>query len=188
VVNEYIRRGYEAAGNHNRNNNGRNHMDDKRTNYGGQNGWQNPWGSMPPFTEQWLMAMRAWTEAWSAFIPGGAPQQAWRTAGNGRTNSEVSPTVSMQLWSERPAELITSLRLGTDFVDLELDPLYREGGTAQLVNDISITRVPGRVRVSVKIRPDQPAGRYYGAIRNVADRSIVGDLTVMITDPSRPQM
>jgi hypothetical protein len=182
VIEEYMRRGYEAANGNQNHQERRGPMDEKRANFYGM---QNPWGAMQPFTEQWLMAMRAWTNAWASFIPGGWPQQqAWNPAGTSHANSEAMPAVSVQLTSRRPAEVITNLRPGADGMDLGVDPLYHDAGSSARIEQlrVSITRVPGRVRVSVSVDADQPAGRYYGAIRNLADRSIVGDLSVVISE------
>ena len=156
-------------------------MNDNRSNFGNQ--W-NPWGPMSALTEQWLMAMRPWTDAWSAFIPGGWPPQAWNSGGGtGYSNAGPMPAVSVQVWSKRPAEVTAQLCAGPDLIALTADALRGEGFAAPLIEQVSITREPGRVRVRVEIGAGQPAGCYRGAIRKKADGSIAGELTVVITEP-----
>jgi hypothetical protein len=181
VIDEYMRRGYEAARMNREHPDRRGYMSDNSANYGNR---PNPWGPMAPFTEQWMAAMRAWTEAWSAFVPGGL-QQMWNPAGAGYSNAAPAPTVSVQVSSPRPTEVTANLRPGADCVSLEADPLQGEGASAATIKHVLISHEPGRVRVSVNVGADQPAGCYRGAIRRKADRSIVGDLTVVISDPVR---
>ncbi|HEY2380946.1 MAG TPA: hypothetical protein VGK48_07150 [Terriglobia bacterium] len=178
VIEEYLRRGYQAANNNNSYQDRRGPMNDKRAN---NYGWQNPWGAMPPFTEQWLMAMRTWMDAWSSFVPGGWPQQAWNPAGAASAQAQTTPAVAIQLLSTRPAEVIANLGPGADHSEIMVDPLFRQGAPEPLSGDaVSISRTPGRVVVTVKIDSGQPAGCYYGSIRSIGDRRTVGDLTVVI--------
>lgn len=68
VIDEYMRRGQETArGIFNNDPNRRGTMSDDRGSYPG--GF-NPSNPMAMFTEQWMMAMRAWSQAWSSFAPG----------------------------------------------------------------------------------------------------------------------
>src|SRR5215472_17569126 len=74
VINEYMRRGYEAARASQSTQHDRGDMrDDTR----GYTGWNNPWNPISNPMQQWASMMRAWAEAWSAFAPGGWPQQMW---------------------------------------------------------------------------------------------------------------
>jgi len=177
VIDEYMRRGYEAAGNNQNDPNKRGHMNENRANYN----WQNPWGPMSQLTEQWMMAMRTWTEAWSAFVPGGWPQQPWNPAGPCNPNA---PVVSVQVSSPRPTEVTANLRPGAELMDLVVDALHGEGPQAPSfeLSTVSITRELARMRVNVRVGANVPAGSYRGAIRNRADGCIVGDLTVVITE------
>jgi hypothetical protein len=140
---------------------------------------QNPWAAMSQLTEQWLTAMRAWTDAWSTFVPGNWPTQPWNSAGR-------PAAISVQVLSTRPAEVTASLGPGAELMDLVADSLQCEGVDAPPIDSagISIKREPGRVRVNIKVSPDQPAGRYTGPIRNRADGNVAGELAVVITDNS----
>src|SRR5689334_15542488 len=80
VIDDYMRRGQETARGLYNNTNRGSEMNDNRGNYGNR---YNPWGALPGM-EQWMAMMRAWTDAWSAFLPGGLPQQMqqmWNTPG-----------------------------------------------------------------------------------------------------------
>ena len=71
----------EAARHHNNSSDRRDHVNgesntpDDRSSHGG---WSSQWGPMTPFIEQWSMAMRAWADAWSAFVPGHAGRRPGR--------------------------------------------------------------------------------------------------------------
>jgi hypothetical protein len=173
VIDEYMRRGYEAAGNNHRDPNRGDPMNGNKSPYIDA---QNPWGAMSQLTEQWLTAMRAWTEAWSTFIPGNGPTP-WNPVGR-------PVTISVRVLSARPAEVTANLRPGADLMDLVADALQSEGNQRASIDSesISITREPGRVRVNVKVSIDRPAGIYRGPIRNRADGNVAGDLTVTITE------
>jgi len=182
VIEEYMRRGYEAAGNNQHQSDMRGQMNYNRTNY---NSWQNPWGPMGMLTEQWLMAMRTWTDVMSAFVSGCPPQQAWNPAGTCRPNEATVPTVSVEVTSQRPTEVTANLSPCADVIELAADSLQAAGFDAPPIKHVSIVREPGRVRVRVRVAADQPAGCYRGAIRNKADTCIVGELTVRINEPRR---
>jgi hypothetical protein len=181
VIEEYMRRGYEAASGNSNHQDRRGPMNDNRTNY---TNWQNPWGPMSQLTDQWLMAMRMWTEAWSAFIPNSSPQQPWNPAGRSNPNGGSTPRVSVQVSSRRPAEVTANLMPGADLIQLVADALQHEGIDACSIDQrqVSISGEPGRVRISVRIDPVQPAGRYFGTVRNRADGNVAGDLTIVITE------
>src|ERR1700693_3957191 len=60
VIDDYMRRGYEAARSMRDHPNDRGNMQDYGPNYGG---WSNPWGPMAAPFQQWLGAMQAWVNA-----------------------------------------------------------------------------------------------------------------------------
>lgn len=172
VIDEYMRRGYEAAG-FNHNGNKRGPMGDKK------DYWQDPSNTIAALTEQWLTMMRTWTELWSSFIPRTWPQGAWSPT------APSAPTIGVRVVSRRQTEVTASLRPGADLIELVADPLFTRGRHEPPIDPkkISFERGPGTVRVIVEIDDAQPTGRYEGAIRNKADRSEAGSLVVVINPP-----
>src|SRR5262245_52653746 len=65
VIEDYLRRGQIAAFDIYNNSNRQDEMSDYRGNTGGCN----PFNPFSMLTDQWLMAMRAWTQAWLAMMP-----------------------------------------------------------------------------------------------------------------------
>jgi len=181
VINEYMRRGYEAARASQTNQYERGDMrDDTRGYTGGNNAW-NPMGNP---MQQWAAMMRAWADAWSAFMPGAGPQQMWTGGWPGYGGSAATPAVSVQVCSQRGADVTTNVSLmpGAECSFLTIGPLAGEGSRAQL-KGVSIACSPGCVRIVVPVTPEQQAGVYCGAIKT-ADGRPVGNLTVTITDLS----
>lgn len=134
---------------------------------------------MTPFIEQWSMAMRAWTDAWSAFVPGmragSWPPPPFNAGGPVYpTPAQPSTAVSVEVTSNRPTEVTVNLKPGCEQMDLTADSFV-----PALTHPVSITRTGGRLKVSVSIANEQAAGRYNGVIR-ASDGSIAGDLTVAI--------
>ena len=180
VIDEYMRRGYEAARSQERHT-GESNMNNEKPNYGN---FFNPWGPAAPMMEQWATAMRAWTEAWSAFIPGmaqtGWGQQAYGCPPPGYPAGASSPQpVSVWVSSQRPVEVTVNLKPGYSAKDLTADSFV-----PPLVKSISIQRKEGRLHVSVPVANEQAVGRYTGVIR-CSDGSIAGDLTVVISDAAK---
>ena len=192
VIDEYMRRGREAAGRHGERPNWRGDMKDDRQNFGN---WSTMWGPMGPLMAPWMQVMQAWTTAMSAFVPGAAAQNPWNPyAGGGVWGSSPSPTaatspkVSVQVSSKCPTEVIPSMPPGADSMTLAADALEIDDGSgAPSLVGVAITCTPGHVRVSVTVPNDQPAGRYSGAIKDAAGMQ-VGDLTVDVSGPApRPR-
>jgi len=180
VIDEYMQRGYEAARHSQDRQNGTGHMNSERPNYGNL---FNPWGPMTPLMEQWSAAVRAWTDAWSAFLPGGRPgawpSQAWTAAATGYAAGTPTPPVSVEVASLRPTEVTVQLKPGASLTDLVADSFV-----PPLLKGVSVQNKAGRIQVRVSVANEQPAGRYNGVIR-AAGGSIVGDLTVVIAEPGK---
>jgi hypothetical protein len=186
VIDEYMKRGYEAARNRDNNSDRRDHVNGKsnphneRSSYGG---WSSQWGPMTPFMEQWSMAMRAWGEAWSAFVPGmraGAWPPPFHAGGPGFSAPAQPFAVSVEVASTRPTEVTVNLKPGCELMDLTADSFV-----PALTHPVSITRTGSRIKVSVTIANEQASGRYNGVLR-ASDGSIAGDLTVAIAAEARP--
>jgi hypothetical protein len=175
VIDEYIRRGQEAAGNIFNNPSRRGTMSDERGNFGG--GF-NPWNPLAFATEQWIMAMRMWSQAWSAYIPGAFQQGGFSPFSFGGMQT---PAVKVEVASSGPVEVALNLYAASSSAELMSEPLRAEGFTAQPIDAASVGREPGAVRVNVRVTAGQPAGRYRGLIRNETDKSVAGELTVVVS-------
>jgi hypothetical protein len=182
VIDDYMKRGYEAARNNSSQNGNSSHggeknpMSNEKPNY---TNWTNPWGPMSPLMEQWTMAMRAWTDAWSAFIPGARPG-GWPVAGNasasGYSAGGNASCVSVEVASPKPTEVAVSLKPGMEQANLSADSFV------PALTGVAVCRKAGRVHVKVTVAADQAPGRYTGVLR-AADGSIAGDLAIVISSP-----
>lgn len=183
VIDDYMRRGQETARNIFTNDpNRRDTMSDDR---GSFSGGVNPSNPMAMFTEQWMAAMRAWTQAWSSFAPGAWQQTLQQNMMNPFAAPAAANAVSVKIVSARPVEVIAnispSLSHGLDLHELVAEPLRAEGPKAASIDAPAIVREPGKVRVSIKVADKQPAGQYRGVIRKKADGNVAGDLTVIVS-------
>jgi hypothetical protein len=182
VIDEYLKRGYEAARQNNHQQNGRDYMNGEKPNYGT---WSNPWGPMAPLFDQWSAAMRMWAEMWAPFLPG-SRQGAWPWpatggapyAGSYGAAAAAPQPVSVKVASKRPTEVTVNLKPGADMTQATADSF-----APPLVNSVSLDCKGGVLSVSVAIADNQPPGRYSGVLRG-ADGSVAGDLTVVITGPA----
>jgi len=180
VIDEYLKRGYEAARQNHNPSNGREYMNSEKPNYGS---WSNPWGPMAPLFDQWSAAMKTWAELWAPFLPGGR-QGAWPWPGAGPTGSYAGcysgtaapQPVSIKVASKRPTEVTVNLKPGVDVTQVTADSFV-----PPLIKSVSLDCKGGILTVSVTIEDKQPAGQYSGVLRG-ADGSVGGDLTVVITD------
>ena len=191
VIDEYMRRGREAASRQERPN-WRSDMKDDRQNFGN---WSTMFGPMGPLMAPWMQMMQAWTTAMSSFVPGAAQQPAWNpyawggaAGGPHPPGAAASPMVSVQVSSHCPTEVSLSVAPGADAGTLVADALpVDDGSGAPPLVAVAFTCTPGHVRVSVTVPNDQPAGRYSGAVRDAAGMQ-VGDLTVDVSGPAtRPR-
>jgi hypothetical protein len=182
VIDQYMRRGYEAARSNQNHPDGRGHMSDG-TKFGGRP--TGPWGPFGAPLEMWMGAVRAWTEAWSAFMPG-MTQNAFNPAammGFPPCPPAAAPTVSIYVSSERPTEVTASMSPCTDLNALETSDLTSDTASQQM-KGISISGGLGNtVRINVPVTADQPPGTYRGRI---SCRGLnVGSVTVVITGPAK---
>lgn len=176
VIDEYMRRGQEAARGAFNDPNRRGPMSDDRGNYGGGfNSWNNPMAAM---AEQWMMAMLTWSQMWSAYAPPG-----WQQSGmNPFAYAPGAPVaVTVKLSSTRPAEVAVNLQPGVDPSWLFCEPLKPAASSGVPIEGISIEREGMAVQVSVKIAAKQAPGQYRGYIRRKADQGIVGELSVTVS-------
>jgi hypothetical protein len=175
VIDEYMRRGQDAARDIFNDPSRRGSMNnDERPNFPGGYNQSNP---MAMFAEQWMMAMRAWSQAWSSFAPGGWPMPGMNPF---VPSAGQSPTVTVKVSSASPVEVTANLHPGTDAASLVAEPLRAEGHTAPEIAAPEIIREGSTVSVAVKIGPKQPKGRYRSNIRRKADGSVAGDLVVVV--------
>jgi len=195
VIDDYIRRGQEAArgifndatmrgsmsdqGNFGGYSGGFNSGSSAGSNTGNNAGF-NPWGSNNPMAmlfEQWMSAMRAWNQAWPGFAQGGWPQAGGfpfaAPAGQARA-------VAVKVNASRPVEVTLNLYPGPDAQLLAVDALQAEGFSAAPLPAPVLAREQGVVRVSLVVGAEQPAGRYRGLIRTRSGETVAGELTVVV--------
>jgi len=180
VIDEYLRRGYEIARANQNQANGGPTMQDDRSNY---SNWMNQWGPMAAPMQTWMMAMKAWTDAWGAMMPGMWPQTGYGgTTGYGSPAGTAcaSPAVSVHVSSHRPAEVTASVDLypGADCCKLTVGSLLAQGSNLVLAG-VSIGLSQGMLRIGVPVAADQPDGNYCGEIKG-ADGRCAGHLKVLI--------
>jgi hypothetical protein len=179
VIDDYMKRGYEAARKSRDNPNNRGHMGEEKSSY---NNWSNPWGTVSPLMEQWTVAMRAWSDAWSTLMPGarpgGWPPAAWNPGYPPAHAPAPSPSMTVEVSSRRPTEVSANFKPGVEL----LGKLTADSFMPPLHKGVSLSHQGGRLRVSVAIGDDQAAGRHSGVIR-ASDGCVIGDLTVVISEP-----
>ena len=175
VIDEYMRRGQDTARTMLNDPYKRGPMNDDRGNFGGGS---NPWNPMSMFTEQWMMAMRMWSQAWSSFMP-----PAWQQAGMNpfAFAPTAVPGISIKVSSVLPVETALKLYPGLDLAGLLAEPLRTDDAASPAIEAPLITRDPGSITVSLNIDVKQPKGRYRGNIRKETDKSVVGELFVTIS-------
>lgn len=178
VIDEYMKRGYEAARQYQETSEDKGHMSNQRSNYGN---WNNPWGPMTPLMDQWSAAMKFWMDAWSSFMPGG--RGAWPPASmpgaGGFPGTATAPEFSVEVASKRPTEVIVQIKPGAGAMELKAGSFE-----PALLDSVVLNRDKGRLQVRVTVQDAQPAGRYCGVIRG-ADGSIAGEVTVVIAEPPK---
>jgi hypothetical protein len=172
VIEDYMRRGYEAAFD-NQNSIRRGPMKQDKANLNIQT-------ILTPLTQLsdlWLDGMRKWIDVLSAFVP--------RESETASASAPVHPPqVTVQVFSDRPTDVSVQLTPGTDEKDLKADSLDDGPNVPPIkAGNISIKRDnKGNVRILLKVDKDQPAGKYVGAIRVESDHRPVGKIIATI-DP-----
>jgi hypothetical protein len=179
VIDDYMRRGYEAARNTREDANRRGNMADDDPNFGS---WNNPFsagGMAAPF-QQWMYAMQAWMNAWSSFAPGGWPQQMWGAfPGHGRAAAPVA--VCVEATTYRPLNVAATVHLspGAECMPLTLGPV--RDSSLEPLNEVALAVRDGTIVVALTVGPYQPLGKYHADI--AAQGRCVGGLTIILADP-----
>ena len=175
VIDEYMRRGREAAADCQKRPDWRNDMNDNRCNYSSPYG---AWGPMWSLITPWVQAMQAWTCAMSGFVPGAAAQSSW-------SQCAMTPRVSVKVSSRDQTNVSAHVEPGADTMNLSADPLKSsDARNAAVLNDVTIESECGQVRIDITVPDGQPAGVYRGVIRDTCGCKR-GDLTVEIARPAR---
>jgi hypothetical protein len=185
VIDEYMRRGQEAARGIFNDLNMGGYMSNNRQNcpggpgYGGPGYGFTPWNPMAMVTEQWIAAMCAWSQAWCSMVPG-LRQPATNPC---YSTEERTESVKLKTSSKKPAEFSASLCPGLDLNCIESEPLEAQGFEADPIPRPVLSREEGKVvmRITV-VDPEQKKGTYRGLILRRSDRSIVGDVTVKVME------
>ena len=176
VIDDYMRRGNEAARGIFNDSIRRASLNEDPGSFAGGFNSANPWMS---FAEQWMMAMRPFSYAMSAFIPNAWPQSGMQPfAANGNI---VAPTVSVKVTSTRTVEVTANIYPSSDQAGLVSEPLVAGGATDTPIAAPEIERDSGRVVISLRVEDKQPAGQYTGLIRRRADGSPMGDIAVIVS-------
>jgi hypothetical protein len=150
VVDEYMRRGREAAERYSTLSPWRNEMANQPPNSFNQG--PTAWGPLWPMVAPWMQMMQTWATTMSAGMP------MWNAVG-------MRPNVSVRVRSAAPVEVSPTLLPGADAVMLAADPLQADGGGGLPPDAVIISSSPGQVVVSVTIPADQKPGTYRGVVR-----------------------
>jgi len=199
VIDDYMRRGQEAArgifndatrrgsmsdqGNYGNYSGGFSAGSNSGSNAGFNSGFNsgfNPWGNNNPMAmlfEQWMSAMRTWSQAWPGMAQGGWPQ-----AGGFPFAAPMGQArgMAVRVNASRPVEVTVNLYPGMDAQLLAADALQAEGFSAAPVAAPMIARDQGTLRVSLAVSAEQPAGRYRGLIRSKSGEAVAGELIVVV--------
>ena len=183
VIDEYMRRGQEAARASSNDFYKRGPMNEDRPNFSG--GYSNPWGAgynnspnpLSMMMEQCMMAMRMWTQAASAVMPGGFPQAGMYPSGSAEA---AIPPITVKVSTSSLVEVEIALQPGPGFGGLVCDPLRPEGFSALPIEPATIDREHGGVRVTVNVGASQEKGRYRALVRREIDGGIAGELVITV--------
>jgi len=176
VIDEYMRRGRDAACGFGPHASGRRDMSDNRCGYGYSNPYA-AWGQMWPFLAPWMQAMQAWSCAMAGFVPAAsqcAPQPSWN-------DCATVPKVSVNVQGKRCPKITLCVDAGADTVHLDLDALKISNKPEERwLQGIKVQSECGQVSVVGTVPDDQPEGVYRGVIRDSSGRKR-GELTVEIS-------
>jgi hypothetical protein len=176
VIEEYMLRGRQAAGRNHGSRNGRNDMNDERQNGGVSTGYQSggygggPWNAFNPMMAPWMQLMRMWADNVAAFMPPGMPMD-WMNqfipGGSAWGVPSARVSVSLGVASQRPVEVKADIDAGAEYSKLTAEPLIAGDGKGTPLHAY-LECTPGHISVRLTIPPTQPAGRYGGAVHDVA--------------------
>jgi len=178
VIDDYMRRGQEAARTIFNDPNRRGYMSDDRGSFpGGFNpgGGFGPTNPMNMLAEQWMLMMRAWSNACAGFVPG-----QWQGMNPFANAGSHAATVTVSISSSCQVEVTANLYPGADIQALVSEPLRAEGSAAS-IDSASVVREGFNVRITVKVGDKQAAGVYRGNIRRKTDGNVAGELTVVVS-------
>jgi hypothetical protein len=185
VIDEYMRRGQDAARGIFNDPNRRGPMSDYKSSYPGgfdPGAGFNAANPLGIFAEQWFAAMRAWSQAWSSFVPGPWQQPGMNPfVSSAPASTTQASAITVQVSSSSPVEVTANLLPGSDSEALVVEPLHGIASSAKSIDAPTIVRTHGSLRVALKVPAGQPAGRYRGNIRKKTDDSIAGELTVVVS-------
>jgi hypothetical protein len=180
VIDEYMRRGREAAGryyerttgsNGTGGTNGSDAMND-RTKFDAD--WTRTMAQVPPFLAPWMLAQRMWMDAFASWIPAGqALSRAWlypMMPGGSFWPWMPSPSrISYQVQSSQPAEVSATVDFVAPQDRLSVGDLKPtgEGAAGPAIRSVGIALASaGHVRITVNVPPGQAAGTYVGEIHD----------------------
>lgn len=165
VIEEYMLRGRQAAGRHHDRHNGSRDMGEDK-NYR-RPAWQGG-GDYPPLLEPWMQMMRIWTDSMSAFMPGAAGfPNPFAPRGAAGGPSTARGTVSVQVTSLQPAEVVVDIEPGCERHPLSADPLLHvDRAMGARISEFAVECRDGHVRVRLAAPDNQPAGTYEADLRD----------------------
>jgi hypothetical protein len=167
VIDDYMRRGYEAARLNQNPSNNRGDMSQHRGNYGGYS----PWGPMGPMMDAWSSAFRMWTEAWFSMMPGA--RGGW---GMGPGASYAPPThVDVTVASKRAVSVTLIIHANADPSTLTL------GAFQPALDGIRLSYSDCLFHVRAVIADTVALGEYHAAV-SAPDGTVAGQLKVVISD------
>jgi hypothetical protein len=182
VIEEYMRRGQEAASRF-RQRNGRPNMNDEQQRFGGA--FANPSGPIAPLMAPWIQVMRVWTDAMAAFAAGGGPAVDLMNrvlAGF----ALARPKISVEVSSQYPTEVTVALDPGAELAKLTVDPLSNpDDRDAPALTGTQIECVQDVILFRLTVPNDQPSGRYCGTIKDSAGLRR-GELVAQVKGPPTP--
>ncbi len=170
VIDDYMRRGYEAARLNQNPSHERGNMNQHKPGYG----QYNPWGPMGPMMDAWSSAFRMWTEAWFSMMPGARGGWGqWPGAGA----AYASPThVNLNVSSKRPVSITLFIHPNADPSRLTLGAFQPALDGIQLIySDCSF-----HVRADIA---DTAAATTYRGMVCAPDGSVAGELKIVILAP-----
>jgi hypothetical protein len=180
VIDEYMRRGQDAARVIFNDPNRRGVMSDDRGNFpGGFNpgAGYNASNPMAMMAQQWMMmAMQAWNSAMSSF-----GQNQWPQGMNAYPSGGVqTSSVAVHVVSSGPVEVTANVFGASDAMGFVCDPPRAEGQKGVPLEPPTIGREGTGLRIAVKVGAKGAAGTYRGYIRKRSDGSVAGDITIVV--------